>query len=451
MKYHRDSYTYRRNFKNKLKNIGIDVDIETGIVTYNKNEKLELKCQALYLLRHGRTKSTMEHNFMSDDSTGAHINEDGIKDLCEIKREVPNYKFDNVVVCNDIPRVNETANLFKLLNPTLEYDFQTDYKGINNGGWEDKKPNDLKGIDRIDFEERELKHNVFAKSSNGESWAQVILNSIDLIKYLNKNYENKRVLLIGQGSILRCIELLIGKYSTPWGDYDFNKLYNLKKDKTFLKNNYATISCIYDIKNPNLLKLKKEKIAVVHGRFQILHHGHMEYILKAKALADHIIIGICNPEIELTKYNKICPHRSKISANPLTYYERMECIEGSLIEAGLSRDQFDIVPFPINFPERILNYAPKDAKYYMTIFEPWGEEKERILSQELDLDVEVIQRGTFEDKKCNSTEIRGKIYRGEDWKKDVPNYVYRYITQHKLDERIKTLIQQDHEEEISKQ
>lgn len=175
----------------------------------------------------------------------------------------------------------------------------------------------------------------------------------------------------------------------------------------------------------------------------------MEYILDAKKRCDHLIIGICNPEIELTKYSKVCPHRSKLSANPMTYYERMECIEGALIEAGISRNQFDIVPFPINFPKRILNYAPKDAKYFMTIFEDWGIEKERILTEELNLNVEVIKRGTFLDKKQNSTEIRGKIYRGEDWAHTVPNYVYHYIVNHHIDDRIKSLIQEEHDKYVT--
>ena len=447
--FHYDDYSFRKKVSKKLKPIGIDVNVETGIVTYNKNEKMELKCSAVYLLRHGRTKGTLEHKFMSDYSDNAHIVDDAIKDLCEIKENIKNYKFDYVVVCNDIPRVYETAYIFKLLNPELKYDFQTKFKGINNGGWENKSQKTLTGIDLNDFNEREIKHNLFAKSSNGESWAQVIINCIDLINYLNKHYENKRVLLIGQGSILRGLKMLIGSDATPWGDYDVKKLYNLKQEKRHLRSNYATISCLYDIKNPNLYKLKKEKIGVVHGRFQILHYGHMEYILSAKQRCDHLIIGICNPEIELTKFNKVCPHRSKISANPLTFYERMECIKGSLIEAGLSRDQFDIVPFPINFPNRIENYAPKDAKYYMTIFEAWGDEKEKVL-KELGFDVEVIKRGTFEDKKSNSTEIRGKIYRDEDWKDEVPNYVYQYITNHHLDERIKSLLKADHDKELEK-
>ena len=86
----------------------------------------------------------------------------------------------------------------------------------------------------------------------------------------------------------------------------------------------------------------------------------------------------------------------------------------------------------------------------MTIFEDWGKEKERILSEELGLDVMVIKRGTFLDKKQNSTEIRAKIYRQEEWKDTVPNFVYHYIINHGIDGRIRNLLQEEHDLELAK-
>ena len=109
-----------------------------------------------------------------------------------------------------------------------------------------------------------------------------------------------------------------------------------------------------------------DELGVIHGRFQVLHNDHMKYLLAGKERCKHLIIGICNPEIDLTKYTSSNPHRSKRSSNPLTYFERMECIKYSMIEAGVNQEEFDIVPFPINFPEKIYNYAPKNAKYYFT-------------------------------------------------------------------------------------
>lgn len=55
----------------------------------------------------------------------------------------------------------------------------------------------------------------------------------------------------------------------------------------------------------------KDKLGVIHGRFQLLHNDHMKYLLAGKERCEHLIIGICNPEQDLTKYTSNNPHRSK--------------------------------------------------------------------------------------------------------------------------------------------
>lgn len=190
----------------------------------------------------------------------------------------------------------------------------------------------------------------------------------------------------------------------------------------------------------------KDKIGVIHGRFQLLHNDHMKYLLAGKERCEHLIIGICNPEIDLTKYTKANPHRSKKSSNPLTYFERMECIKYSLIEAGVPEDEFDIVPFPINFPEKIFNYAPENVKYYMTIYDEWGEEKYKSLKEDLKLNVEVLWRVSLEDKGISASDIRKKIQEGKEWKQYVPNFVYKYITENQLDKRIKQFLDEESSE-----
>lgn len=68
-----------------------------------------------------------------------------------------------------------------------------------------------------------------------------------------------------------------------------------------------------------------------------------------------------------------------------------------MINAGVRKEEFDIVPFPINFPDKILNYVPLNAKYYITIYDEWGEEKLKILQNDLKLDVEVLWRVSLTD------------------------------------------------------
>lgn len=186
-----------------------------------------------------------------------------------------------------------------------------------------------------------------------------------------------------------------------------------------------------------------DEIGIIHGRFQVLHIDHMKYLMEGKKHCKHLIVGICNPEAELTRYTAANPHRSKISSNPLTYYERAECVKRALLEYGLSLEDFDVVPFPINYPEKIFNYVPKEAVYYMTIYDEWGREKYNTLSQNLGLDVKVLWEVPLDKKGISATDIRQAIYTGKEWKDMVPFSVYQYIVENGIDKRIRELIKQE--------
>lgn len=179
-------------------------------------------------------------------------------------------------------------------------------------------------------------------------------------------------------------------------------------------------------------------IGVIHGRFQMLHKGHMEYLMAGRQRCEHLIIGIANPDTYLTKYNTANPHRSNPSANPLTYFERFQMLQGALQEYGVGTSEFDIVPFPINYPELLFSYVPADAKYYITIYDEWGEAKKAIL-EELGCDVDVMWRRKPEERFTTGTEVRRRICAGEPWRDLVPEYVYRYTLEHALDSRIREM------------
>lgn len=180
----------------------------------------------------------------------------------------------------------------------------------------------------------------------------------------------------------------------------------------------------------------KDAIGVVHGRFQLLHNDHVRYIMAGKERCEHLLIGICNPDVRLTEYSKENPHRSMQEANPFTYYDRYQMIKGTLIDMGIGADEFDIVPFPINYPELIFNYAPANAKYYMTIYDAWGREKKKKL-EAIGCEIEVLWDVLPEEKGISGSDVRKLIAEGKDWKKYVPAYVYDYIRLQHLDENIK--------------
>lgn len=177
---------------------------------------------------------------------------------------------------------------------------------------------------------------------------------------------------------------------------------------------------------------------VVHGRFQVMHLKHMEYILAAKMRCNKLFIGLTNPDGAHTRESVNDIGRSEPSANPLTYYERYEMIRGAMREFKVPENEYDIIPFPINCPEYLIQYIPKDAVYFMGMYDEWDEEKYKILKS-LDLQIEVLWRKNPEEKSITGAQIRNLIAREEAWANLVPRSVYWYLTENGLNKRIKRL------------
>ena len=93
---------------------------------------------------------------------------------------------------------------------------------------------------------------------------------------------------------------------------------------------------------------------VIHGRFQIFHLKHMEYLLAAKMRCKKLFIGITHPDISsFAATSDLDQHGTTRRDNPLTYFERLEMIEGALADFGVGREEYEIIPFPISHPELI--------------------------------------------------------------------------------------------------
>lgn len=113
-------------------------------------------------------------------------------------------------------------------------------------------------------------------------------------------------------------------------------------------------------------------------------------------------------------------------------------IRGAMADFNIPEAQYDIIPFPISCPEYLLQYVPKDAVYYMGMYDAWDEEKHKILTG-LGLKVEVLWKRSAEDKGITASQVRSCITTGQEWARLVPRSVYRYLTENGLDQRIKRL------------
>lgn len=178
---------------------------------------------------------------------------------------------------------------------------------------------------------------------------------------------------------------------------------------------------------------------VIHGRFQIFHLKHMEYLLAAKMRCKKLYIGITHSDIvSFAATSDLDLHGTTRRDNPLTYFERLEMIQGALAEFGVKREEYEIIPFPVSQPDLILQYAPRDAVYYMSLCTEWDEERYQIL-QGLGLETEVLWRRTKEEMGITGSEIRKLIVEEKDWQQYVPKTVSEYIAEHEIEQRILNL------------
>lgn len=371
--------------KRKLNKYGIIVH-ENGQIEYDQDQSgMKLRLPKVYLLRHSCTQGTDTNVFMSDDSENSHLTQKGIQRIRNgLNGFCKENDIDTVIVCSDIPRVVETADVLREVNPDTPFIFEKEYKGINNGGWEGHTNETLTGEELEQFIEREEKHNIFAKSSRGESWAQVLLNSAQLINMLNKKYENKKVLLVSQGSILRGIDILTRKNSDPWFGYDAKRLYNFEKANS--QDNYGKVALVQD--------QMIENDGMIHGRFQTFHKGHFEEHFK-RALSrvprgHKLYVGITKPFKTDSGTSVGDDHRDSSDSNPYTFEQRREMVLKSVEMDSEVSDRLNdiiVIPWPLNnnqeleavcdafFPDKskvtqFMNVIPGDG---------WEYEKKRML------------------------------------------------------------------------
>jgi nicotinamide-nucleotide adenylyltransferase len=178
-----------------------------------------------------------------------------------------------------------------------------------------------------------------------------------------------------------------------------------------------------------------EPVGVIHGRFQVLHNDHIVYLEAGRALCDHLVVGITNPDPDLTGFDRADPERSTPAANPFTFYERYRMTSAALLELGWAPTEFSVVPFPINKPELYRYYVPIDAVFYLTIYDSWGERKLEMFKS-MGLRTHVLWRKKAEEKGLSSTDIRDRIAEGRDWVHLVPPAIARIMNETGLLERI---------------
>jgi len=182
----------------------------------------------------------------------------------------------------------------------------------------------------------------------------------------------------------------------------------------------------------------KYETGVIHGRFQVLHHDHLKYLMAGKQLCRHLVIGITNPDPSMVREETVDPKRSNPLANPLTYYERYIIIQSAVKENGMNPDEFSIVPLPINQPERYKYYVPIDAVFFLSIYDDWGRQKKSYF-ESLGLKTHVLREVPLEEKGISSSVIRDLMINDQPWEHLLPQSVAFLMKQWKIPARLKKL------------
>ncbi len=163
----------------------------------------------------------------------------------------------------------------------------------------------------------------------------------------------------------------------------------------------------------------QHEIGVIHGRFQVLHTDHLEYLLAGKSRCEHLVVGITNPDPSLTQTDPADPERSDPRANPLTYFERYTLVRNVLTEAGAAEGTFSVVPFPVTHPHLYECYVPLSACFFLTIYDDWGRRKLETF-RSLNLRTEILWERTPETKGISASTVRKKMIAGQPWRHLVP-------------------------------
>ena len=179
-------------------------------------------------------------------------------------------------------------------------------------------------------------------------------------------------------------------------------------------------------------------VGVIHGRFQMLHNDHVQYLLAGKARCRHLVVGITNPEPVMTQAEEVDPQRSTLLANPLTYYERYQLVRSALAEVGVALSDFSIVPLPISEPSRYHYYVPLDAVFFLSIYDDWGRRKKDYF-ESIGLKTLVLREVTPAEKGISATDVRASILRREPWRHLVPNSVAALVEQWNIAQRLHEL------------
>lgn len=172
--------------------------------------------------------------------------------------------------------------------------------------------------------------------------------------------------------------------------------------------------------------------AILIGRMQPVHNGHMQVINKILQEVDEVIIGIGSAQLS---------HEIK---DPFTAGERVVMMSQALAEENVDPSRYYIIPMQdINFNAIWASHVKMLTPPFSIVYSGNPLVKQ-LFSEE---NFEVKQPPLYSRKTLSGTEVRNRILNDGNWEELVPNATVNLIKEIKGVERIKNLSKKEISEE----
>lgn len=172
--------------------------------------------------------------------------------------------------------------------------------------------------------------------------------------------------------------------------------------------------------------------AILIGRMQPVHNGHMQVINKILQEVDEVIIGIGSAQLS---------HEIK---DPFTAGERVVMMSQALAEENVDPSRYYIIPMQdINFNAIWASHVKMLTPPFSIVYSGNPLVKQ-LFSEE---NFEVKQPPLYSRKTLSGTEVRNRILNDGNWEELVPNATVNLIKEINGVERIKNLSKKEISEE----